>query len=283
MYPAGVADVSARSVTLHSGLRLRLAETGPGTGAPVLLVHGWGACVYTYRYLLPELARTGRRAIAFDLRGHGLSEKPHGTEHYTAAALMADLVGLLDVLGVERADMIGHSLGGRVLLQLALAYPSRIGSLVLAAPVGLAHVRLRRAARLLTPRITDRFARHLTPRWLTSFLLHGAYGDPRRAPNEAVDEYWAPSQFPGYYRALRALLEAFSWNPLSDNELGDIDHRTLVILGTADRLIPDAGRRAGKLPNGSVLSIEGAGHLGVEECAKETNAAVIRFLGAEKL
>lgn len=283
MYPAGVPGVVVRNLTVGRGLRLRVAETGPANGPPVLLVHGWGACLYTYRYLLPALARAGRRAFAVDLRGHGLSDKPRGTGRYTADALCGDLLDLLDTLELGRVDLIGHSLGGAVALQIALRSPERVRRLVLAAPVGLAPVRLRRVGQLLTPRFTNLFARYLTPRWLTSLLLHGTYGDPSRVPDEAVDEYWAPSQFPNYYRALRALLGEFSWAPLSATELRRILHPTLVILGTADRLIPKAGERVGALPRATVLSLEGGGHLGIEECASETNRAVVGFLGDESV
>jgi pimeloyl-ACP methyl ester carboxylesterase len=281
IYPAGVTDVRARTVTIRNGLQLRIAESGPASGSPVLLIHGWGACIYTYRYLLPVLGGAGCRVIAFDLRGHGLSDKPGGEASYTATALREDVLALLDALGVARVDLIGHSLGGAVALQVALSTPERVGRMVLAAPVGLGKVRLRDIGHALTPRITDRFARFLTPRWLTSFLLHGAYGDPTKVPNEAVDEYWAPSQFPGYYRALRALLAVFAWEPLSPAELRRIIHPILVILGTADRLIPDASRGAAWLAKATVLSLKSAGHLGIEECATESNEAVLRFLAGD--
>jgi pimeloyl-ACP methyl ester carboxylesterase len=124
-------------------------------------------------------------------------------------------------------------------------------------------------------------ARYLTPRWLTSLLLHGTYGNPGRVPNEAVDEYWAPSQFPGYYRALRALLARFSWEPLTAATLARVTHPTLVMLGTADRLIPDAEAGARALPQGTVLSLQGAGHLGIEECWREANDAVVGFLAGD--
>jgi pimeloyl-ACP methyl ester carboxylesterase len=283
MYPAGVSGVVARSVTTRSGLTLRVVEAGPVSGAPVLLVHGWGACAYTYRHLLPALARAGRRAIAYDLRGHGLSDKPRGEINYTTAALLGDLVELLDALGVERADVVGHSLGGGIALHLALSAPSRVERLALAAPVGLSHVRLRRIARRLAPRVSDRVARFLTPRWVTSFLLHGAYGDPTRVPAEAVDQYWAPSQFPNYYRALRALLAAFSWEPLGSADLARVVQPTLVMLGSSDRLIPDAQRGAMLLPNATVQSLESGGHLAIEECAAESNGALIRFLSGDEV
>jgi pimeloyl-ACP methyl ester carboxylesterase len=77
---------------------------------------------------------------------------------------------------------------------------------------------------------------------------------------------------------LRALLAAFAWEPLSPADLHRIDQPTLVILGTSDRLIPDASHGAASLRQGSVLLLKGAGHLGIEECATETDDAVLRFL-----
>ena len=82
MFPAAVPGVRATIVTLAGGTRVRVVETGPPAGAPVLLVHGWGACVYTFRHAIEALARVGRRALACDLRGHGLSDKPVGREPF---------------------------------------------------------------------------------------------------------------------------------------------------------------------------------------------------------
>ena len=123
MFPAGVAGITTRMLLVRSGLRVRLLEAGPSQGAPVILVHGWGACVYTVRYVAPALARAGRRVPAFDMRGHGLSEKPGGPGKYTGGALGDDLQDVMDVAGVERADLLGHSLGGGVALHFALARP----------------------------------------------------------------------------------------------------------------------------------------------------------------
>src|SRR5206468_8418867 len=68
MYPAGIAGVRTRMLTMATGMRVRVVECGPTDGAPVVLIHGWGACVYTYRFLLQALGSARRRVIAFDLR-----------------------------------------------------------------------------------------------------------------------------------------------------------------------------------------------------------------------
>jgi len=277
MYPAGLPHIRARSVTLPNGIRLRVLESGPASGRPVVLVHGWGACVYTFRHTIDALAAAAHRVITFDLRGHGLSDKPLAPEDYQTEALVGDLLGVLDACAVERPDLVGHSLGGGIGLHFALRYPNRIGRLVLAAPVGLTSIPLRRIACLLTPRFTTRFPRALTPRWVTSFLVRGAYGDPRRVTDDVIDQYWAPSQFPNYYRATRGLLHRFDWRALESTELDRISVPTLVILGGADRLIRDAQRGAAQIPGAIIVNLEPAGHLGVEEYPDEFNAAVLRF------
>ena len=278
MYPAGVAAVRVGAVTLPRGLRLRVLECGPKTGPPVLLVHGWGACAYTYRYALEPLGAEGFRAIAFDLRGHGLSDKPVGRGLYTTRALVDDVRDLLDSLQLESADVVGHSLGGGLALHFVLTYPRRTRRLVLAAPVGLTKIRLPRIGHLLTPRFTDRFARYLTPRWLTNALLRSTYADPRRVMDRDVDEYWAPSQFPNYYRSARALLEEFSWNPLGAEDLASLRCRTLVILSRADRLIRNAETAAKRIAASELRCLEAAGHLGIEERRDEFNGALLEFL-----
>jgi len=278
MYPAGVSGIRTRAVSLPSGLRLRVLESGPETGTPLILIHGWGACVYTFRHLLASRALLERRLIAFDQRGHGLSDKPTPRGSYATSALVDDVRDLMDALDVERADVLGHSLGGGVALHFTLAHRSRVRRLVLAAPIGITSVQLPRIGHWLTPRITDRLASFLTPRLLTEILLRSTYGNPRRVSERDIDEYWAPSQFPDYYRAARALLEEFDWNALDTRQLASLGHESLVILGTADRLIRGAESAATTIPKAKLVELDGAGHLGIEECAEEFNRAVRSFL-----
>lgn len=278
MYPAGHPGIAARIVALTDGLRVRVIESGPSHGVPILLVHGWGASVYTFRHLIPALAAAGRRAFAVDLRGHGLSDKPVGSTAYRSDRMLGDLLGTMDALGIDRADVVGHSLGGGISFRLALDHPERVRRLVLASPVGLTRIRLRRFATVVTPRITNRFAGHLVPRQMVEFLARGAYGDPSAVRECDIDEYWAPSRSPDYYRAIRALLHEFDWRPLSPEDLKRVRATSLVILATADRLIRGGEASARRLAAASVITLEGAGHLAIEERANDVNDAIVRFL-----
>ena len=280
MYPAGVAGVTSRFITLPNGLRLRVVESGPTDGQPVLLLHGWGASAYGHRYLVQDLARAGRRAIALDFRGHGLSDKPTGKGLHTRDALIADVVATLDLMELAMVDIIGHSMGGAVALHLALASPSRVRRMVLINPAGFAPLPLRALFWLATPRLIDRLARAATPRWLFRAILRGIAGDPTCISDRDVDEYWAPSQHPGYFAAARALLREFEWTPARSDDLARFRHPVLVVLGDADRLVTGVGPVAERLPNARVVVIPGAGHICHEERWSQVDDAIVQFLVA---
>jgi pimeloyl-ACP methyl ester carboxylesterase len=102
------------------GVRIHVAEAGEGE--PVILQHGWPQHWYTWRHVIPELART-RRVIVPDLRGFGWSEAPAGD--YEKETFAADLIGLLDALELDRVDLIGHDWGGFTGFLACLHAPDR--------------------------------------------------------------------------------------------------------------------------------------------------------------
>jgi pimeloyl-ACP methyl ester carboxylesterase len=280
VYPAGVAGVSSRFIRTPTGLRLRIAESGPPGGRPVILLHGWGASLYGHRFLLEQLARLGMRAAALDFRGHGSSDKPTGPGLHTRDALIADVIAAMNALGVERADVVGHSMGGAVAFHLALTEPERVRRVVLINPAGFAPLPLRHLFWLARPRLIDRLARVGTPRWLFMAILRAITGDPSCVTARDVDEYWAPSRDPGYFAAARALLCEFEWRPARPEELARFRHRTLVVLGEVDRLVTGVGPVAERLPDARVAVIPGAGHICHEERSDQANDAIVRFLEA---
>ena len=108
---------------LVDGLRLHYAEAGPADGQVVLLQHGWPQHWWLWRELIGPLSDR-YRVIAPDLRGHGWSQKPAGD--YRKDALMRDLLGLLDALGIERVSWVGHDWGAYTGMLAALRHPERI-------------------------------------------------------------------------------------------------------------------------------------------------------------
>ena len=96
MFPAGDPAYRVSYPRLASGIRIRVVERGDPDAPPVVLVHGWGCSAYVFRQNMPALADGGFRAIAFDLKGHGLSDKPQTADEYTVDAMVEHLREVLD-------------------------------------------------------------------------------------------------------------------------------------------------------------------------------------------
>ena len=101
-----------------------------GEGVPVLLLHGFPDSSRLWRHQIPALVADGKRVIAPDLRGFGESDKPEAVEDYAIARSVADLVAVLDALGVERAHVVGHDWGAGLAWALAAYVPDRVERLV---------------------------------------------------------------------------------------------------------------------------------------------------------
>jgi 3-oxoadipate enol-lactonase len=111
-------------------MSIHIAWERHGVGEPLLLIHGLGYARWGWEPVLPGLAERFA-VVTFDNRGIGESDAPDGP--YTVAQMAADTVQVLDEAGVERAHVVGTSLGGMVAQELALSYPDRVERLVLAA------------------------------------------------------------------------------------------------------------------------------------------------------
>ena len=101
-----------------------------GTGPAVLLLHGFPDSRFLWRYQLPALAAAGFRVIAPDLRGFGDAPRPTAVRPYRRPFLAADVLGLLDALGVQRAHLVGHDWGAALTWRLAGSYPERFDRVV---------------------------------------------------------------------------------------------------------------------------------------------------------
>lgn len=118
----------------HDGLNLAFFDDGDPNGEPVLLIHGFASTAsvnWVYPGWLKTLGDAGYRVIAIDNRGHGASDKPHDSEAYRPWVMASDAVALLDHLGIEKAHVMGYSMGARISTFLALGHPERVRSLVL--------------------------------------------------------------------------------------------------------------------------------------------------------
>src|SRR6195256_1274417 len=119
--------------SFHNG-PVEIAYLDEGEGDPILLVHGFASTKnvnWVYPGWVSELRKNGRRVIALDNRGHGESGKLYDPAQYEVAVMAGDVIALLDHLRIDRADIMGYSLGSRMTAVLALSHPQRLRSAIL--------------------------------------------------------------------------------------------------------------------------------------------------------
>jgi 2-succinyl-6-hydroxy-2,4-cyclohexadiene-1-carboxylate synthase len=151
------AGIAHHEVDVGSGLTIHVADSG--SGPPVVLLHGFTGSTETWAPLRAELS-VEYRAIAVDQPGHGRSASPGDPARYRLDRFAADLGTVLDSIEIDRATVIGYSMGGRAALRFALTHPERVAGLVLeSASPGIADEKQRRERRAADTALADRIER----------------------------------------------------------------------------------------------------------------------------
>jgi pimeloyl-ACP methyl ester carboxylesterase len=259
-------EVSGRSV------RVRVH----GEGSPVLLINGLGANVAMWTPLLEQLGKF--QVISFDAPGTGKSQAP--LLPYTVSRIADVAVHVLDELGLERADVLGYSLGGGVAQQLALDHPERVRRLVLVSTscgAGAIPGSMLALMAVVTP------ARHYVKSGYKVALkmvnLAPAEKDSTYLKEQTANwHHGAPPSVRGYSLQITAfsMFNSLPW-------LHRVKHPTLVLSGTDDRLVPMANSAvlAAYLPNARLSVFERWGHYLLHDTASGAGAVVADFLGAD--
>jgi pimeloyl-ACP methyl ester carboxylesterase len=283
MFPAGDARFRTTRVALSlsaGAVTIRAVECGdPASASVAVCVHGWACTVYSFRRLMPLLGALGMRACAIDLPGHGLSDKPHDPRLYTLDSQAECVLAAMDALGISRAVLVGHSMGGPICARAAVLAPERVAALALLAPAGFGTEWDLRILRLITPRALTPALPRLFRRWMVALVLRSAYG-PRYMPSERdVDEYWAPSQFPGFVRAMWELLHCFEWNAGADGGFASIVAPTVILDGRRDNFVVRrwVASYGTVLSNARFIVVDDCGHVVPEE-VPDLVARAIRVL-----
>lgn len=127
--------VSFRFINTN-GIRMRIAEAG-GDGPLIILAHGWPESWYSWRHQIPVLAAAGYHVVAPDMRGYGSTDAPADVNDYDIRHVTADMVGIVDGFGEDKAIIIGHDWGAIVAWQSVLLHPSRFSAVAaLSVPYG---------------------------------------------------------------------------------------------------------------------------------------------------
>lgn len=265
---------SATRVPVATGIRLNVSQTG--TGEPLLLIMGTSGSLGLWEPLVAPLAEQ-HRVIAYDNRGLGQSDR--GAERITMASLAADAAALLDALEIERAHVLGWSLGSAVAQELALAHPERVGGLILYATWGRGDGYMRAMLTAL---------RHP---WETGDIESalGALGlafSPELLDSpefEPLVEQLLPL-FPQTEAQIRTTCEQWEADEHHDtlDRLGGIGAPTLVIAGEQDLLTPPAQCRevAERIPGAryELFTGPGSSHVLMMERAEEFIPLVLGFM-----
>ena len=262
------------------GARLYYYAAGQrGHGDPIVLVHGFPASSHLWNAVVPLLPE-GHRVVVLDLLGYGRSDRPQGRDvgirgHAERLRL------LLDALGIERACVVGHDVGGGIAQAAALRWPARISGLVLVNSVAYdtwptREVKLARAMLPLT--------RHLPPTWLLSIvrgdLLRG-YGDAARGARSAERYLKAFATVEGrdaFFEHLLAL-DPRDTDALAPR-LKDIVAPTAVVWGAHDPFLPTSIAQclARDIPGATLDTIAEGRHFTPEEHPERVAAAIERVL-----
>jgi pimeloyl-ACP methyl ester carboxylesterase len=286
----GVGFLAATATTGKDGLRFAQVTTSEGSistsqagsGPAVVMLHGLGATKVSFLPTLAALAGS-HRAIAIDLPGFGDSDKPIRAR-YDAPYFARVVVALLDALDIDRADLIGNSMGGRVAIQVGLDHPDRVRRLGLLAP-SLAWLRGRPWAPLLklvppqlgliqpAPRpVVEAIVRRVVPGADEEWTAAGI--------DEFLRSYLTPRGRAAFYAAARNIyLEAPGGRNGLWTRLPTLEAPSLFVWGKRDSLVPigfaNHVRRA--LPDSQHLVLPG-GHVPQLENPKATHDALLKFL-----
>lgn len=250
-------------------------------GRPLVLLHGYGLSHWAWRHVIPRLADE-HDVIAIDLLGFGESDRPPVHEfRYDAAAQTEAVLGVLDALGIERAHLMGHSMGAAIALHTAARRPERVDRLIAVGSIAYPfRVPLETRAALLPYVGTFIMKTFYTKGLLTRYLRKQVYQDPRFVTEDWVDYIWERMNRPGGFEAAHAALRFITHASAVARCVRAVRAPTLIVWGERDRVLPLAhGQRlVGEVAGAELAVIPSCGHSPAEEKPDELLAAVLPFL-----
>lgn len=279
------ADVSVSSINEKSSFReiagVKTHIWEGGEGAPLVLIHGFMGTFCDWRLNMNELARYFA-VKAFDLPGFGYSGKPANFD-YTTAGYAAFLTALLDELKIEKAAMVGNSLGGQIALMTCLKYPERVSSLVLIDSGGCPGCVNYPLFKLLRIRVLGEVMMSLVSPLSVRYALGSMLKDRSSITGDTVAYYYDLYKTPNARKAPIIVIRKAS----ADEEeiaggLNRINCPTLIIWGADDNVIPVSYAHMfnRSIANSSLMIIDDAGHLPQIDKADTVNRVIRGFLAA---
>ena len=290
----GVGFLAATSgVTEPGRLRFQRVRTrshelsilSAGEGDPVICVHGLGGTKASFLSTVSALAPAGHRVIAVDLPGFGESSKPLSGA-YDAPFFAQAVVELLDALGIERAHLVGNSMGGRVAIEVGLLAPERSERIVLLSPA-LAWLRPRQWDWLLRLDLPKLGLIQPTPRWAVEPIVRALVpGGDRGWAAAGVDEFLRAFLTPrGRHAFYQAARNIYLDEPHGEHgfwtRLKALSPEAMFVWGRQDQLVPISFMKhvEDALPAARHVELD-CGHVPQMEAPVETHRAILDFFAA---
>lgn len=248
--------------SFHHG-DVEIAYLDEGEGEPIVLVHGFASTKnvnWVYPTWVSELKKNGRRVVALDNRGHGDSSKLYDPEVYSIPIMASDVSALMDHLELERADVMGYSLGARMTAWLALRHPQRLRSAILGG-IGMALIEGGGPGENVATALEADSLDDVTDPVGRTFR---AFADQTRSDR----------------RALAACLRG-SRRLMTREEAAGIAVPVLIAVGTTDEIAGSAQALGAIIPGAQVLDIPNRDHMRAVG-DRVYKAGVLEFLSARK-
>jgi pimeloyl-ACP methyl ester carboxylesterase len=249
-----------------------------GKGEPLLLIAGWGTDLTCWQFQIPEFS-TKHRVIAFDNRGAGRTDAPD--EPYSFRMMADDAVGLLDALGIGQAHILGVSMGGCIAQEIAIGYPERTKSLILAATTAAPDncPLLMRTLPAWTAAMRECVSPKTMARMQLPYVVTSRFFDQPEMVALFVDTMAANPCQPQAYACQRQTDASAGQNTRA--QLNRITAPTLVLVGREDIMLPvrQSEELAALIPGARLVVLDGGAHGFSIEIADKFNRAVLDFLG----
>jgi 2-hydroxymuconate-semialdehyde hydrolase len=277
-----IYNLPTKRLTTASGIDTAYYEVG--SGAPVIFLHGSGIGVSSRVNWWLNLPAIGERyrALAFDLIGFGDTIDPPECT-YGMKAWVDHVVQFMDALGLEKATLVGNSLGGWLCLEFGAQHPDRVDKLIPMGPGG----RFRDDARNEAEEPHRKRIQEYSPsrEKMSKLVLDYVYA-PDRIPDELVEARLEQSLKPEAGERYAAMAESRARDhvdyPLDEAVLSQLDRPTMIVHGLNDIVVPasSAWRLAHALPDSRLVAFGQCGHWAQIEKAAEFNGICLSFLSA---
>jgi non-heme chloroperoxidase len=258
-----------------------------GSGAPVVLIHGYPLSGRAWDKQVPVLLEAGRRVITYDRRGFGKSSRPAAGYDYDTFA--ADLNTLMETLDLRDATLVGHSMGtGEVTRYLAAYGSARVASAVLVSAIPPFLLQTDDNPEGLPRDLFDGFsetAKADTPAWMKGFLDNFYNLDMYGGSLVSEEAFQVSLNVATAASAIAAVACIPTWLTDFRRDLPKLDVPMLLVHGDADRILPfpNTGKRLPGLIDGlELVVIEGGPHAIAWTHADQVNDALLRFIGAKE-